>query len=386
MLTLGYRLSVPMPPRVTRVNGRHSDQAMPAWTSTATAAVVACLPPAALATGLGCAGLGLTMDSSAIAAGGAVAATVGMVAQRSNGRRLRRRLRQERARNRLEVHDLEIRLEQVTRHLAEAVALAEAATRAMSGAPLVLTADGAVVAKEIRDAAAAAPVPAAVPSPVAVAARTATVVPPSEADTEIIEAVTDDVVPAAEPVAVPTGVAAMGAPAEPALPRRAGTAAAVSEHLRHAARANAEVAGRVAARLQDPAAAFGNPVVPATPAELFTPANGLPTQHDDTGWFSPVRTGLPPAPVSPAVGITLGGPAVPGGGLPPVPREPVSGAIALVASSSSAASSGSSGAKLPPRLADAKVVDLSQLAHPAEPALIVVRRSGRHAAVTEHVA
>ena len=364
---------------------------MPAWTSTATAAVVACLPPAALATGLGCAGLGLTMDSSAIAAGGAVAATVGMVAQRSNGRRLRRRLRQERARNRTEVHDLEIRLEQVTRHLAEAVALAEAATRAMSGAPLVLTPDGAVVAKEIRDAAAAeAPAPVAVPSPVVppspvtVAARTATVVPPSEADTEIIEAVTDDVAPVPVPVAVPAGVAAMGAPAEPALPRRAGAAAVVSEHLKDAARANAAVASRVAARLHDPAAAFGNPVVPATPAELFTPANGLPTSPEDTGWFSPVRTGngLPPAPPSPAVGIALaGGHAVPASGLPPVPREPVSGAIALVSSSVSASS-----AKLPPRLADAKVVDLSQLAHPAEPTLIVVRRSGRHAAVTEHVA
>ncbi|WP_088318697.1 hypothetical protein [Kineosporia sp. R_H_3] len=344
-----------------------------------------------MATSIGCAGLGLAMDSTAVAASGAVAATVGMVAQRSAGRRLRRRLRQERARNRLELHDLEIRLEQATRHLAEAVALAEAATRAMSGAPLVLTAEGAVVAKTLTPAAQAALVaePAAQPvaapvvepmapvapvAPVAVPEPARVVVPAAEADTEVIEAVP------ALPAGAPEGLDL------PVLPRRV-AAAAVSEHLRDAARVNAEVAGRVAARLADPV--FGQPVVPATPADLFTPANGLPVagpEADDAGWFAPRRSGngLPPAPLSPAVGISLpvsSGP-MSGSGMPPGQREPVSGALTLVGAQARET-------RLPARLADARVVDLSTLAHPESSGLIVVRRGGRHAAppvAADHVA
>lgn len=337
-----------------------------------------------MATSIGCAGLGLAMDSTAVAASGAVAATVGMVAQRSAGRRLRRRLRQERARNRLELHDLEIRLEQATRHLAEAVALAEAATRAMSGAPLVLTAEGAVVAKTLTPAAqaalvaqpVAAPVvePAAPVAPVAVPEPARVAVPAAEADTEVIEAV--PALPAAEPEGLEL----------PVLPRRV-AAAAVSEHLKDAARVNAEVAGRVAARLADPV--FGQPVVPATPADLFTPANGLPVaglETDDAGWFAPRRSGngLPPAPLSPAVGISLpvsSGP-MSGSGMPPGQREPVSGALTLVGAEAKAT-------RLPARLADARVVDLSTLAHPESSGLIVVRRGGRHAAppvAADHVA
>ncbi len=370
MLTLGYEATVAAGPKVTAVNARHSEQVTRAWGPTAAAAVVACLPPAAMATGLGCAGLGLALDNSAVAASGAVAATMGIVAQRSASRRLRRRLRQERARNRLELHDLEIRLEQATRHLAEAVALAEAATRAMSGAPLVLTPDGAVVAS-----AAGAPAPAS--EPVTVAPEPAVPLP----------AAPD---PAAEEREQPL----------PALPRRVAVRGAVSAHLADAARANADIAGRVAARLADPAAVFGQPVVPATPADLVAPTNGFAlgpvADVEDVGWFSPVRPaggGLPPAPPSPAVGIAVataaarpgrlvaagapsGLPA--GGGLPPGPREPASGPIALAGTSPHAP-------QLPPRLAEAKVVDLSLLAHPAEPALIVVRR-GRHAAPADHVA
>ncbi|WP_088290851.1 hypothetical protein [Kineosporia sp. A_224] len=342
-----------------------------------------------MATSIGCAGLGLAMDSTAVAASGAVAATVGMVAQRSAGRRLRRRLRQERARNRLELHDLEIRLEQATRHLAEAVALAEAATRAMSGAPLVLTAEGAVVAKTLTPAAqaalvaqpVAAPVvePAAPVAPVAVPEPARVVVPAAEADTEVIEAV-----PAAP--ALPAAAAEPEGLDLPVLPRRV-AAAAVSEHLKDAARVNAEVAGRVAARLADPV--FGQPVVPATPADLFTPANGLPVagaETDDAGWFAPRRSGngLPPAPLSPAVGISLpvsSGP-MSGSGMPPGQREPVSGALTLVGAEARAT-------RLPARLADARVVDLSTLAHPESSGLIVVRRGGRHAAppvAADHVA
>lgn len=366
------------------MNGQHSEQVTRAWGPTAAAAVVACLPPAAMATSIGCAGLGLAMDSTAVAASGAVAATVGMVAQRSAGRRLRRRLRQERARNRLELHDLEIRLEQATRHLAEAVALAEAATRAMSGAPLVLTAEGAVVAKTLTPAAQAALVaepaaqpvaaPAAPVAPVAVPEPARVVVPAAEADTEVIEAVP------ALPAGAPEGLDL------PVLPRRV-AAVAVSEHLRDAARVNAEVAGRVAARLADPV--FGQPVVPATPADLFTPANGLPVagpEADDAGWFAPRRSGngLPPAPLSPAVGISLpvsSGP-MSGSGMPPGQREPVSGALTLVGAQARET-------RLPARLADARVVDLSTLAHPESSGLIVVRRGGRHAAppvAADHVA
>ena len=85
MLTLGYRRSVGPAPRVAAVNGRHSDEVTRAWGPTAAAAVVASLPPAAMVSGLGCAGLGLATDSATIAASGAVAATVGIMRQLYEG-------------------------------------------------------------------------------------------------------------------------------------------------------------------------------------------------------------------------------------------------------------------------------------------------------------
>jgi hypothetical protein len=213
--------------------------------------------------------------------------------------------------------------------------------------------------------------PVVVPEPARVA------VPAAQADTELIEAV--PALPVEEPAEEPQRFA------KPLLPRRV-AAAAVSEHLKDAARVNAEVAGRVAARLADPV--FGQAVVPATPADLFTPANGLPvTGHeaDDAGWFAPRRpgNGLPPAPLSPAVGISLpvsSGP-MSGSGMPPGQREPVSGALTLVGAEA--------GGRLPARLAEARVVDLSMLAHPETGGLIVVRRGGKHAAppvAADHVA
>ncbi len=363
---------------------------MRAWGPTAAAAVVACLPPAALATGLGCAGFGLVLDSSALAAGGAVAATAGIVAQRSAGRRLRRRLRQERARNRVELHDLHLRLEQATRHLAEAVALAEAATRAMSGRPLVDVAPVAPAAAPTTAAADRAPA-AAAPPVVAVPAGPSWLADRPDPAVPAVPAV-----PVAAP-AVASAVAQDAAPDLPDLPRRVAAAVRVAPDARRA-RHNAEIAGRVAARLTGPASVFGSAVVPATPADLFTPADGLPSvvrAGDADSWFAPVRPGgLPPAPLSPPVGIAVatagfrpaGGarpnqPALAGlraglptgSGRPPGQRDPVSGGIAVLAHARAG------DARLPARLAGAKVVDLSRLAHPAEPALIVVRR-GKHVA------